>query len=179
MATSVMIAHIAAGGILLLVGRRLFWLFVMIAGFLFGATLANDLLIEYPRWVIWITGALFGLIGAMLAIFLQRLGFVIAGFYGGSYLAILLAQSFGSPISDTAVSIAGGFLGALFAAMALDWAIIVLSSLAGAGIIVAALELQPSMNLLAGAGLAVLGVIAQAAHLRQPPDKPVPETSEK
>ena len=174
-----MIVHITVGGILLLVGRRLFWLFVMIAGFLFGAALANDLLIEYPRWVVWITAALSGIIGALLAVFLQRLGFVIAGFYGGGYLAIILVQSFGWPISGTAVSIAGGFLGALFAAFALDWAIIVLSSLAGAGIIVAALELQPIMNLLAGAGLAGIGIVAQAAQLRHLQSKPVPETIEK
>jgi hypothetical protein len=42
--------------------------------------------------------------------------FVIAGFYGGGYLAIVLVQLLGWPMSDTVVCIVGGIIGALFVA---------------------------------------------------------------
>jgi len=178
MPTSLVIAHIALGGLILFTGRRLFWLFVMIAGFFFGAEVAGELLIDYPRWLVWVSAVLAGLLGALLAVVLQRVAFILAGIYGGGYLAILLVQSLGWSFSETAVSIAGGILGALFAAVAMDWAIIVLSTLAGAGIIIGALGLHSAMGLLAGGALAALGVIVQAAQLRHLPDQKVSRTGD-
>ena len=176
MSPALIVAHIAAGGIILLLGKRLFWLFVMVAGFFLGMEVVGDLFIGYPEWLVWI-GALFaGLAGALLAVFFQRVAFVIAGLYSGGYLAIVLVQSMGWPISDTMVFIAGGIIGAIFAALAMDWAIIVLSSLAGSSIIVAALGLQPIPGLLAGGGLTGLGIIVQAAQLSRLPGKPNSKT---
>lgn len=164
-------AHIAAGAIILLMGKKLFWFFVMVAGFFLGMEVVGDLLVGYPGWVVWVSAAFAGLAGALLAVFFQRVAFVIAGLYSGGYLAIVLVHSLGWPISDTVVFIAGGLIGAIFAAVAMDWAIIVLSSLAGSSIIVAALGLQPISGLLAGGGLTGLGIIVQAAQLRRLPGK--------
>lgn len=165
-------AHIAAGGIILLMGRKLFWFFVMVAGFFLGMEVVGDLLVGYPGWVVWVCAAFAGLAGALLAVFFQRVAFVIAGLYSGGFLAIVLAQSLGWPISETALFIAGGICGAILAAVAMDWAIIFLSSLAGSSIIVAALGLQPMPGLLTAGGLAGLGIIVQAARLRRSPGSP-------
>ncbi len=169
-------AHMAVGGIILLMGKRLFWFFVMVAGFFLGMEVVGDLLIGYPGWVVWVSAAFAGLAGALLAVFFQRVAFVIAGLYGGGYLAIVLVHSFGWPLSDTAVFIAGGIIGTIFAAVAMDWAIIVLSSLAGSSIVVAALGLQPMQGLLAGVGLTGAGIIVQATQLRRVPGKPTSKT---
>ncbi len=174
MSPALVFAHIAAGGVILLLGKRLFWLFVMVAGFFLGMEVVGDLLTGYPQWLIWVFALLAGLAGALLAVFFQRVAFVIAGLYSGGYLAIVLVQSLGWPISDTMVFIAGGIIGAIFAALAMDWAIIVLSSLAGSSIIVAALGLQPLAGLLTGGGLTAVGIIAQGARLRRLPVKPAP-----
>lgn len=170
MPTSVVFAHIAAGGVILLAGRKLFWVFIAVAGFFLGAEVAGDLLIGHPSWLIWVTAVFAGLAGALLAVLLQRVAFIVAGFYSGGYLAIVLVQSFGWPISDTVVSILGGIIGALFVAIAMDWAIIVISSLAGSTIIVTALELQSIKGLLIGGVLAGLGVIVQMAYLPKTSD---------
>ena len=171
MTTALVIAHLAIGGLILLTGRSLFWLFVMIAGFFFGAEVAGNLLTDYPRWIVWVSAALAGLTGALLAALLQRVAFIVAGFYGGGYVALLLVQSFGWSPTDTTVSIVGGIIGALFVAAAMDWAIIILSSLAGSGIIIAALGLQSTMTLLVGGTLTGIGILVQAAQLRQLPEQ--------
>lgn len=176
MVTSLVIAHVALGSLILFTGRRLFWLFIMIAGFFFAAEVAGELLVEYPRWLVWIAAACAGLVGALLAVVLQRVAFILAGIYGGGYLAMLLVQSLGWPISETAVLIVGGIIGALFAAAAMDWAIIVISALAGAGIIISALGLHAAASLLIGGALAALGMLVQAAHLRRLPDQKTSKT---
>ena len=76
-------ANIAAGTVLLLAGRRLFWIFVAITGFFVGAEVAGDLFANQPQWVVWVLAAGAGIIGAVLAILLQRVAFAVAGFYGG------------------------------------------------------------------------------------------------
>lgn len=167
MPSSVIFVHVIAGAVILFGGRKLFWLFIAVAGFFFGAAVASDLLIGHSRWLIWATAVLAGLAGALLAVLLQRVAFIMAGFYGGGYLAIILVQSFGWPISETLVTVVGGIIGALFVALAVDWAIIVISSLAGSSIIVSALELQSIMGLFIGGVLAGLGIIIQTAYLRK------------
>ena len=172
MPSSVIFVHLIAGAVILFAGRKLFWLFIAVAGFFIGAAVASDLLIGYSRWLIWAMAVLAGLAGALFAVLLQRVAFVMAGFYGGGYLAIVMVQSFGWPISETLVTIVGGIIGALFVALAVDWAIIVISSLAGSSIIVSALELQSITNLFIGGVLAGLGIIVQTAYVRKISNSP-------
>lgn len=73
-------ANIAAGAALLLAGRRLFWLFVAITGFLVGAEVTGDMFVNQPRWVVWVLAAGASIIGAVLAMLLQRIAFAVAGF---------------------------------------------------------------------------------------------------
>ena len=163
---------IAAGAALLLAGRRLFWLFVAIAGFFVGAEVAGELFANQPQWVVWILAAGAGIIGAVLAMLLQRVAFAVAGFYAGGYLAITLVQSFGWGMPDVAVSLAGGIIGAVVAAVVMDWAIIVFSSLVGSSLIVAAFGLQSLQGALIGAALAAVGIFVQATFTREKLDTP-------
>ena len=160
-------ANIAAGVCLLLAGRRLFWLFVAITGFFVGAEVAGDLFANQPQWIVWVLAAVVGIIGAVLAMLLQRVAFALAGFYAGGYLAITLVQSFGWGIPDVAVSLGGGIIGAVLAALVMDWAIIVFSSLVGSGLIVSAFGLQSLQGALLGAALAAVGIFMQAAFMRE------------
>jgi hypothetical protein len=154
-------ASIAAGATLLLAGRRLFWLFVAITGFFVGAEVAGDLFASRPQWIVWVLAAGAGIIGAVLAMLLQRVAFAVAGFYAGGYVAIALVQSFGWGMPDVAVSLVGGIIGAVLAALVMDGAIIVLSSLVGSGLIVAALSLQSLQGALLGAAFAAVGIFVQ------------------
>ncbi len=160
------IVAIAAGAVLLLAGRRLFWLFIAITGFFVGAEVARDLFANQPQWVVWTFAAGAGVIGAVLAMLYQRVAFALAGLYAGGYLAIVTAQTFGWAVPDVAVFLVGGVIGAVLAALVMDWAIIVMSSLVGSGLIVASLGLQSLQGAMLAAALAAVGIIVQATITR-------------
>ena len=62
-------ADILIGAVLLLVGRRLFWLFVGGVGFLVGFNFAGQALQEQPQWVIFSVAIGVGLVAAIFSIF--------------------------------------------------------------------------------------------------------------
>jgi hypothetical protein len=160
------IIDIAAGLLVLLAGRKLFWLFIAVVGFLAGMEFARELLYTQAEWVAWLIGAAAGIVGAVVAVFFQRVAFALAGAYAGAYLAVGLAQSLGW-VPGLAVLLGGGVIGALVAALVMDWAIIVLSSLIGAGLIVATFALTPLNGVIAASVLAVVGIVFQSRTTRE------------
>jgi hypothetical protein len=129
------------GLILLVLGRKLFRLCVAVLGFFLGMEFAGALLVEQPKRVMLVIGLGAGLLGALLAVLAERIAFVLAGFYGGAYLALIAAPSGGPEGHSTLWFATGGIIGAVLAARIMDWAIIALTSLVGASAIVAAANL--------------------------------------
>ncbi|KPK95006.1 MAG: hypothetical protein AMJ94_00750 [Deltaproteobacteria bacterium SM23_61] len=153
---------IVLGLILLVFGRRLFWLFVALVGFILGMEFTGVILGDQPKWVMLFIGLGTGLIGALLAVFIERLAFALAGFYAGAYLALIGAQSFGVESNTFLLCAVSGFIGAVFAALIMDWVIILLSCLVGAGAIVVSLGLDQMARLLVFVALAAAGAVFQA-----------------
>jgi len=83
------VADLLAGAVLLLLGRKLFWLFVAVAGFYLSFEAARALLADQPAWLIWLVAIAAGLLGAVLAMLFQRVGFALAGFYAAAYIALV------------------------------------------------------------------------------------------
>src|SRR5690606_5717280 len=83
------------GLVVLLFGRQLFWLWVGVTGFLAGVTLSARFLSGQPNWIILLIGLIAGLVGALLAIVLQRLAIGIAGFVAGGYILVALLNLVG------------------------------------------------------------------------------------
>ena len=164
------VIDIVAGAVLLLVGRKLYWLFVAIAGFYVGFEVARAVFVGPPQWVIWVAAAAAGVIGALVAMLFQRVAFALGGFYAGAYLALVAAERFLPSAAGPAIVIIGGVIGAIAASLVMDWAIIVLSSMVGAALIVSYLNLGQVGNLLAYAGLLAVGIVAQAQLMRPPTD---------
>jgi hypothetical protein len=160
--------NVIAGIVLLLAGRKLFWLFVGLVGFFVGFEVARMLLADQPQWLVWLAAVAAGLIGAIVAMLFERVAFALAGFYAGAYLGLLAAERFVPGAFGTGAFIVGGALGAIAAALVMDWAIIVLSSLVGAALVVSPLGLGDLGSLLAYAGLAALGIVVQAKLTRGP-----------
>jgi hypothetical protein len=156
------IADFAAGALLLTLGRRLFWLFVAIAGFYVGVEVVRVVLAAQPSWVMWTVGVGAGLLGALLAMFFQRVGFAVGGFYAGGYAALVIAERFAPGAVGGTVFFIGGLAGALFAAWLMDWAIIVMSCMVGAALVVASLRLEGLASLGLYAGLVAIGIVTQA-----------------
>jgi hypothetical protein len=153
---------IVLGLIVLVFGRKIFWLSVAIVGFLVGMEFTGMLLVDQPTWVLLVGGLVAGLIGALLAVFFQRLTFALAGFFGGAYLALIVAQPLGINDHGILVPIVGGAIGAIVAAVLMDWAIIVLSCLVGAGAIVTQLTLRPAKGAIVFVALVIIGILIQA-----------------
>lgn len=150
-----------AGAALLLAGRRLFWLFVGLVGFL-----------TVYRWMVphgvappvrLVVAILAGLLGIFLAIVVQKLAVAVAGFFVGGWAA---AQFLGLHMQhpggiDLAVFVVAGIIAALLAVKVFDFALVLLSSLAGAGLIVDALHLSRGARPLVAVVLIVVGVAVQ------------------
>lgn len=151
-----------AGLVLLVAGRRLFWLFVGLVGFITvyrwfepypGATPSGR----------WLLAILAGIVGIVLAIFLQRVAIAVAGFFAGGWFAVqLLGLHMAHPRGgDLLVFVIAGVIAAVLAMALFDLALIILSSLAGSDLIVGALHPRPGVAKLLLLGLAVVGIAVQ------------------
>jgi hypothetical protein len=165
-----MIATISAilGTGLLLLGRKLFWLFVGVVGFGIGLQVTERLGggADGPRLVL---SLVVGILFAVLAIFLQTVAIGAAGFFGGGYVVLGIATMLGldqGPMGWIAFLV-GGILGAILIGVLFDWALIVLSSLAGASMIVRAFEPDVLPGSLLFLFLLLLGVAVQNGNRRK------------
>src|SRR6266571_7641370 len=157
------------GIVILLFGRKLFWLCVAAVGFLAGVELTPHLVNE-PSALLQLTVAIvLGLIGALLALFLQKIAIAVVGFLAGGKLAGAIAAAFFVQYAEhsTIIFVIGGIIGAVLILVVFDWALIVVSSLIGAHLIENAIVLPPSGSTIVFLGLAVIGVLVQAASLRR------------
>jgi hypothetical protein len=166
---SVPILSALIGAIILFFGRRLFWLCVAALGFAAGVQLAAHLGHE-PSALLQLTFAvLLGFIGALLALFLQKLAVALAGFIAGGRLAVGLVATF--LMQYTAhywlTFVLGGMIGALLLLLLFDWALIFISSLIGAHLIAEAVVLSQAGHALLFTALVVGGVIVQAIMFRR------------
>src|SRR5437762_14258936 len=88
------ILSVLIGAVVLFFGRKLFWLCVAAIGFAAGMEIAPHLMHE-PTPVLQLSiGLVFGFVGALLAMFLQKIAIAIAGFLAGGKLAMALAAAF-------------------------------------------------------------------------------------
>jgi hypothetical protein len=155
------LATILLGVALLLFGRRLFWLFVAAAGFLAGIEIAQVLLAHKPAWLQVTVAIGTGIFGALIATLAQRLAFGLAGFLAGGYLTLVLMHIFGLFGGGLLVLLIGATCGALAALLLMDPAIIILSSLVGAGAIVRGLHPGLLLGAILFVGLSLSGILFQ------------------
>lgn len=163
------IASIAIGALILLFGRRLFWLFVAVVGFWIGFELTPHLVQNPPPWLALAIALVLGLIGAALAFIVQKIAIAIAGFLAGGHIAAaLLAAFLNTPPQPSWVPfIIGGILGAILLLVLFDWALILFSSIAGAELIVRHIHLPSTGATILFLGLTICGVIFQATLFRR------------
>lgn len=156
------------GGALLLAGRRLFWFFVGAIGFVIGVELSIRLFHGTEIFTV-LAGLILGVIFAFLAVFAESIAIGVAGFLGGGYIGLSLAGLLGLNGNGAAVIsfIAGGILGVILVVALFEWALITISSLVGASMVVAGLRLGGSSAATAFLILLLAGVIIQGLALRR------------
>ncbi len=178
------ILTIVLGIILLTTGKKLYWLFVGVVGFVIGLALATTYVSLDPPWLIYIVAFAAGIIGAVLGIYSQRLAIALVGFIVGGYGAIFVAGLLGikaEPFNWMAF-IVGGFVGLLLVASIFDWALYILSAWAGSTLVTRTLTEGVGMNETLGLVLFfilfVVGITLQAGiFMDKPKAKPVDETT--
>jgi drug/metabolite transporter (DMT)-like permease len=119
--------------------------------------------------VILVAALLFGLVGALVALFAQKIAIVIAGFFMGGYALLWLLQLFSLNPNrlDWLILIIGGIIGAILVQFLFDAASIVLSSLAGASLIAQVTNFSPPVTAILFVILLALNIIVQAQMWRE------------
>ncbi len=160
---------IVGGALLLLLGRKLYWVFVGVIGFLAGMKFGAELVAGQPEWVLLVAAVIVGLVAALLAVVLQRIVIAIAGGYAGGLMAMELAIAFGV-VTQSVQWIAfavGAVIAAILVSLVFDWALILISSLLGALVIAQSLGLEAALLAVAVVVLAAIGIVVQMALLRR------------
>jgi hypothetical protein len=157
------IMELIVGILLLVLGRKLFWLYVAALGFAAGMAIASQVLHIRQDTAALIIAIGFGILGALLALFFQNIAIGVAGFLGGAYVAVIAVGALGLDIASWAwmIFIVGGIIGAALVGVLFEWALVFISSLAGASLIVEALNLARPAALLVAIILFVIGIATQ------------------
>ncbi len=157
------ILNIAGGVLLLTLGRKIFWLFVAGVGFYAGLELTTRYLNVKPEWLALLIAVGVGVLGALLAYFFQKLVIGAAGFLAGAFITSRLTAQFGNQVKgwEWLIILIGGIIGIILMYAIFEWALIFLSSLAGAILIVQGLKLVALVGILVGVILFVIGLVVQ------------------
>jgi len=159
------------GVALLLLGRRLYWLFVGLAGFVVGFLLATRLFGAEPGWGALTIAVVVGLAAALLAVLFQKLAVTLAGFVAGGVLMLRGLAELGHPTSGWwwLLVLVAAIVGAVITRWLFEAGLIVLSSLLGAALVLqsSGLALESSTEGWAFLALAAFGIVVQALAVRR------------
>jgi hypothetical protein len=155
--------NILIGLVLLFAGRRLFWLFVAMVGFASSYHFAQQIGGIHSPFLILLLSIAAGAVGAVIAIFFQKVAIVMAGFATGGYIAmILFGQLGGLPAQMVWLPYGiGGIIGAVFLFFVFDWALIFLSTLTGATLLVQMAAFTFPVEIILFIALVIAGTVFQ------------------
>jgi uncharacterized membrane protein len=153
------------GGILLFLGRELNFLFAGAMAALIGFRLSPLLPPQWPAWSDAAFMITLGVIAAIIVLINERLGYFLSGFLAGGFLLIeyYAPNQLTVPLLPFVV---GGVIGALILGLLTEWALILVSSGIGAAYVLNLFRLDPTAEILIGAGLFVIGAVTQVVIMQ-------------
>ncbi|MCX7791278.1 MAG: TMEM198/TM7SF3 family protein [Chloroflexaceae bacterium] len=167
------------GAVTLLFGRKLYWFFVAVGGFLAGLWLTTTYLSDWNITLVLLIGGVAGVAMGALAVIAHHPLVAVGAFLGIGFLALFISLMFriGGPW-NLIIAVIAGALAAIAVFILHDWALIINSSLLGAGAIVSgAVTLMPFLSEWGGwpasilaALLATGGILFQARSYESAPD---------
>ena len=162
------ILWIVGGLLLLAAGRKLYWLFVAIIGFVAGLALATMFVKTEAEWVQWLIAIGFGVLGGILAVGLQKVAVGAAGFIAGGYGLVYFLEIVKVNLGDVTwpFVIAGGIVGAVLVLVMFEFALIALSSVAGATLVSQSFNFTGWAVTAVFLTLVLLGILIQWAAMR-------------
>jgi hypothetical protein len=158
---------IILGMLLLFLGRKIFWLFVGAVAFIAALTIIPKYATIQQPTLFYVALAV-GVFAATAGVFVQKIVLRGAGFIAGGYVFFGLWERFvtSESLPWWLPFVIGGVLGALLLSFLFDWAMIILSSLTGAFLIVQALAIERNTQLGLLVVLAIIGIIVQVKAKR-------------
>lgn len=161
---------VVVGALLLVFGRRLYWLALAGLGFAVALHLSRQHLSFDSAQQEILVGVVAGLLGGILAVVAQQLAVRIAGFVLGGWGTLFAVQTLWPDIALLVLVIlaaAGAGLGFLFAAKLFELALVLVTSVVGALLIAQHLHLQPSEQAIVWLVLVLVGIAIQSRRRRQ------------
>ena len=148
------------GGILLFLGRELNFIF---AGAMAGLLAYRLTPLLPPTWPVWSDAAFMialGLIAAILVLIHERAGYFLSGFLAGGFF---LVEYYAPNVLTVPLLpfIVGGVIGSLVLGLLTEWALILVSAAIGASYLLNLFVLDPTAEILVGAGLFIVGALTQ------------------
>lgn len=169
--------QIVLGSVLLLAGRRLYWLLAGAAGFVLGLFLTQQLFSDASQAVLLSASLALGALFAVLAVVGQRFVIGLVGFLAGGiglnwlFTAFSFTPAEPSTLLTLAIFIAGGIAGAFLLSRLFDLGLVLLSSLIGAELLLRGLGTMVTLPDTLGAipliVLTVIGIAVQLGPLRR------------
>jgi hypothetical protein len=163
---SVPTVGLLVGVAILLLGRKLFWLFVAAIGFALGAEIAPQIIHQPAPMVTLAIAVGLGFLGAVLAVLLEAFAIAASGFLAGGWLAIGLYTFLAGHVTNAEiVFLVGGILGAILLLALFDWVLILFSSVVGARFIATTIVLSQTGRTALFILLVVIGIAVQRSML--------------
>jgi uncharacterized membrane protein YeaQ/YmgE (transglycosylase-associated protein family) len=160
---------IVAGALLLLLGRRLYWLLAGVVGFVLAFVLVPRLLPEIEPDMALLVAIVAGVVGAVVVVFAHKVVLGLVGALAGALIAVWQAQSLGleKGLGWLAVAILGGVIGAWLVSRVFEFALALLSALLGAQLLMDTLPVPERYAVVAYFGLIACGLVVQLVFLRR------------
>jgi hypothetical protein len=158
------------GGILLFLGRELNFLFAGAMAALIGFRLLPILPAQWPAWSDIAFIITLALIAALIVLLNERVGYFLSGFLAGGFFLVeyYAPNSVGLPWLPFVV---GGVIGSLILGLLTEWALILVSAAIGAFYVLNLFRLNPTAEILIGAGLFILGALTQVINMQAQKDR--------
>jgi len=165
------IARAVIGGILLFLGRELNFLFAAAMAALIGFRLTPLLPPQWPGSYDYVFIGLLALMAAVVTLINKRVGYFLSGFLAGGYFLVEYYEP-GFLTLPLLPFLVGGAIGGLLMGMFTEWALMIVSCLAGAYYVTNVFLLSPTAKILVGSGLVIIGALTQALlrHMQQDAD---------
>lgn len=148
------------GGILLFLGRELNFLFAAAMAALFAFRMAPRLPATWPAWGDIAFVLTLAVVAAIIALVNERVGYFLSGFLAGSFF---LVEYYAPNVATLPwlPFVVGGVIGSLILGLLTEWAMILVSSAIGAAYVLNLFRLDPTAEILVGAGLFIIGALTQ------------------
>lgn len=193
----VVLLMLVLGLLSLFLGRKLFWIYVGIVGFLLGAVIGGFAASDNGMAAQLALALVFGIGAAVLSIFLQKPMAAVAAFVSGGLVvaSIYVVVRFGGFLSIftlpmilqqnevLVIFLVAGLIFAVVTWLVFEWTLIVLSALVGALLTTAAASnflppsLPPAMLIVLLLGLMALGTWVQASMMKKAVSAQGPQVS--